>query len=603
LNFNPQNIFLVCVAIRADKQSKFWHFSRFGKFLDFFNLYAPDSLPAQLIMAAVTGESGDTNEDAHFNGAVAIKRPRLALPKDQESQLQRRKAAQIAYGRGRKIPIKGIKDKKLRGNLKRLEKKYKTATLRAKDAEILLEHSGGFLEPENELERTYKVRQDDIKQEVPIEAAKKGFELKLDTLGPYVCDYTRNGRELLLAGRKGHVATMDWREGKLGCELQLAETVRDARWLHNNQLFAVAQKKYVYIYDRAGVELHCLKNHIEVTNMEFLPYHYLLATVGNAGYLKYQDISTGEMVIEMPTRLGTPTSFTQNPYNAILHIGHQNGTVTLWSPNSTTPLVKLLAHRGPVRSIAVDREGRYMVSTGQDLKMAVWDIRMFKEVNSYFTRQPGSSVSISDQGLTAVGWGTQTSIWRGLFSKASLDQEKIQSPYMAWGGEGKHIERVRWCPFEDVLGISHDAGFSSILVPGAGEPNFDALEVNPYETTKQRQEAEVKSLLNKLQPEMISLNPDYIGNLDLQSAEQRKAEKDLDKKPVDPIADIKNRGRGKNSSLRKYLRKKGSRNIIDERRLKIEELRKSQSERQQKKLKAAEEELGPALGRFARKAA
>jgi hypothetical protein len=65
----------------------------------------------------------------------------------------------------------------------------------------------------------------------------------------------------------------------LGCELQLGETVRDARWLHNNQLFAVAQKKYVYIYDRAGVEIHCLKKHIEVTNMEFLPYHYLLATV------------------------------------------------------------------------------------------------------------------------------------------------------------------------------------------------------------------------------------------------------------------------------------------------------------------------------------
>ena len=244
-----------------------------------------------------------------------------------------------------------------------------------------------------------------------------------------------------------------------------------------------------------------------------------------------------------------------------------------------------------------------MVSTGQDLKMSVWDIRMFKEVNNYFTRQPGSSVSISDQGLTAVGWGTQTSVWRGLFSKASLDQEKIQSPYMAWGGEGKHIERVRWCPFEDVLGISHNAGFSSILVPGAGEPNFDALEVNPYETTKQRQEAEVKSLLNKLQPEMISLNPEFIGKLDLLSAEQRKAEKDLDKKPVDPMADIKNRGRGKNSSLRKYLRKNGSRNIIDERRLRIEELRKSQSERQQKKLKATEEELGPALGRFARKAA
>jgi U3 small nucleolar RNA-associated protein 7 len=242
-----------------------------------------------------------------------------------------------------------------------------------------------------------------------------------------------------------------------------------------------------------------------------------------------------------------------------------------------------------------------MVSTGQDMKMAVWDIRMFKEVNSYFTRQPATSVSISDRGLTAVGWGTQSSIWQGLFTKHSLDQEKIQSPYMAWGGEGKRIERVRWCPFEDVLGISHDAGFSSALVPGAGEPNFDALEVNPYENTKQRQEAEVKSLLNKLQPEMISLNPDYIGNLDLRSDEQRKMEKDLDKKPVDPIADIKNRGRGKNSSLRKYLRKKGSRNIIDERRLKIEELRKAQSQKHHQRLKATEEELGPALSRFARK--
>jgi U3 small nucleolar RNA-associated protein 7 len=244
-----------------------------------------------------------------------------------------------------------------------------------------------------------------------------------------------------------------------------------------------------------------------------------------------------------------------------------------------------------------------MVSTGQDLKMAVWDIRMFKEVNNYFTRTPASSVAISDRGLTAVGWGTTTSIWRDLFSKSKAEQEKIQSPYMTWGGDGKRVERVRWCPFEDLLGVSHSAGFSSIIVPGAGEPNFDAYEVNPYENVKQRQETEIRSLMTKLQPEMISLNPDYIGNLDLMSAEQRKAEKDLDKKPVDPIADIKNRGRGKNSSLRKYLRKKGSKNIVDEKRMRIEDLRKSQHEKHKNRLKETEEELGPALSRFVRKGA
>lgn len=527
--------------------------------------------------------------------------PTAQLDNDALEAKRRAAEAEKAYGRGKKINTRTIKDKKLRGNLKALEAKYRDATLKARDAEILLENESGFLEPEGELERTYKVRQDDIRRDIAIETAKKGFELRFEGLGPYAHDYARNGRELLLFGRKGHVATMDWRDGKLGCELQLGETVRDAKWLHNSQSFAVAQKKYVYIYDRAGVEIHKLQKHIEVTHMEFLPYHFLLATIGNAGYLKWMDTSTGHMVAEMPTKLGSPTALAQNPYNAILHVGHQNGTVSLWSPNSTTPLVKMLAHRGPVRSISMDREGRYMVSAGADSQMAVWDIRMFKPVHNYFLRQPGSSVAISDRGLTAVGWGTQVSIWRGLFDKAAQDQSKVQSPYMAWGGEGQHIERVHWCPFEDVLGVSHDKGFSSIIVPGAGEPNFDALELNPYENTKQRQEAEVKALLNKLQPEMISLDPNFVGSLDLASAEQRKKEADLDRKPEDPIAKLKNRGRGKNSTLRKYLRKKGAKGIIDDRRLRIEALRKSQSQREAAKLKKQAEEYGPALARFARK--
>ncbi|KAI0884681.1 BING4CT-domain-containing protein [Annulohypoxylon maeteangense] len=536
------------------------------------------------------------------NDARVVKRTRTELVSKEEREKRRRlKEAQRDYGRGKKVNVKGIKDKKLRSNLKSLENKYQEATIKAKDAEILLENTSGFLEPEHELERTYRVRQDDIQDEVSAESAKKRFELKLDQFGPYVFEYSRTGRELLLGGRRGHVATMDWREGKLGCELQLRETVRDVQWLHNNQFFAVAQKKHVYIYDRQGVEVHCLRKHQEVTHMEFLPYHFLLATLGMSGFLKYQDVSTGQLVTEIPTKLGAPVSLAQNPYNAVLHTGHQNGTVTLWSPNSPEPLVKLLAHKGPVRSLAIDREGRYMVSAGQDCKMAVWDIRMFKEVNNYFTRQPASSIAISDRGLTAVGWGTKTTIWKGLYSKHAAEQEKVQSPYMAWGGEGKRIERVRWCPFEDILGLGHDEGFSSIIVPGAGEPNFDALEVNPFETAKQRQETEVKSLLNKLQPEMIALDPNFIGNLDLRSDKQRQAEKDLDAKPVDIETEIRNRARGKNSALRKYLRKQRAKNIIDDKRLKVEELWKEQLQQREQKQKEKEVELGPALARFAKR--
>lgn len=213
------------------------------------------------------------------HGAVAVPTRMKVMSKREREQERKLRVARKAYGRGKKINTKSIKDKKLRRNLKALEAKYQNAATSAKDAEILLENTGGFLEPEGELERTLKVKQKDIVENVAVETAQKRFDLKLDVLGPYQFDYTRNGRQLLLGGRKGHVATMDWREGKLGCELQLGETVRDVKWLQNNQYFAVAQKKYVYIYDHNGVELHCLRKHLEVSHMEFLPYHYLLATL------------------------------------------------------------------------------------------------------------------------------------------------------------------------------------------------------------------------------------------------------------------------------------------------------------------------------------
>ena len=557
----------------------------------------------------------ETTDLVRTNGTVKVRRlnpaPTAQLSAEQAAAKRRQVIANREYGRGQAVKTKNIKDKKLRGNLRALEERYKDAALKAKDAEILLENRAGFLEAENELERTYKVRQDQIKADVGVEAAKKGFELRLDGFGPYKHDYSRNGRDLLLAGRKGHVATMDWRNGKLGCELQLGETVRDAKWLHNDQFFAVAQKRNVYIYDHRGVEIHNLDQHVEVEYMEFLPYHFLLATIGKAGWLKWQDTSTGKLVMQMGTKQGSPTTLAQNPYNAILHVGHQNGTVSLWSPNSTTPLVKMLPHRGPVRSLAMDRQGRYMVSTGQDMKMAVWDIRMYKAVHEYSLRAPGSNLAVSDRNLTAVGWGTQTTIWKDLFTKSRSDigeeQVKVQSPYMAWGAQGQTVERLRWCPFEDVLGISHDQGFSSVIVPGAGEPNFDALEVNPYENTKQRQEAEVKGLLNKLQSEMISLDPNFIGTLDTASNRQKQAEKDLDRKTGaeaerERLEKLKNRGRGKNSSLRKYLRKKGNKNVIDEHKVRAIELREQQ---RKKAIKARDgrkkEELGAALGRFVRK--
>jgi hypothetical protein len=44
----------------------------------------------------------------------------------------------------------------------------------------------------------------------------------------------------------------------------------------------------VYLYDDTGAELNYLQKHIDPTRLEFLRYHFLLASIGNSGYLRYQ---------------------------------------------------------------------------------------------------------------------------------------------------------------------------------------------------------------------------------------------------------------------------------------------------------------------------
>ena len=51
---------------------------------------------------------------------------------------------------------------------------------------------------------------------------------------------TRNGRNLLLGGKKGHLALLDWKEKDLRLEFQTKQLIRDVKFLQNEQMFAVA---------------------------------------------------------------------------------------------------------------------------------------------------------------------------------------------------------------------------------------------------------------------------------------------------------------------------------------------------------------------------
>lgn len=104
----------------------------------------------------------------------------------------------------------------------------------------------------------------------------------------------------------------------------------------------------------------------------------------------------------------------QNTHNAVIHLGHQNGCVTLWTPNLPHPAVQLLAHLGPVVDVSVDpsQGGRYMATAGKDGTVKVWDCRNWKGTVREWTVRGGGDVELdwSAKGSLAVASGGSVNV-------------------------------------------------------------------------------------------------------------------------------------------------------------------------------------------------
>ncbi|XP_034733414.1 WD repeat-containing protein 46 isoform X2 [Etheostoma cragini] len=473
---------------------------------------------------------------------------------------------------------------KLKDMIARSEEASEMAQKQAARFDLLLPEDAGFLEGDED-EDTCTISQEDIAEVVDITSATKYFDLKLSQFGPYRVDYSKTGRQLLLGGRRGHVACIDWQSKQLMCEINVMESINDVKWLHSEAMYAVAQKKWLHIYDSNGIELHCIRKFNDVLRMQFLPYHFLLATASATSFLQYLDVSVGKEVAAICTKTGRLDVMCQNPHNAIIHLGHSNGTVTLWAPNQKEALVKMLCHQGAVRSLTVDKTGTYMVTSGMDKKLKVYDIRAFKPLKSYFLPAGASCLSLSQRGLLSAATGDIVQVYRDVWNTP------VSKPYMT-----HRVQRTIWgmnfCPFEDVLGVGHGEGFTSMLIPGAGEPNFDGLDANPYRSAKQRQEWEVKALLEKIQPELISLDPTELGQVDRATFEQRHQDR-VQALGFDPLAKekfipkFKKKGRSSTGSVERRKRKVAHEDQRDVIRKTAEDKMKIEKERQKREKKEA----------------
>ena len=189
----------------------------------------------------------------------------------------------------------------------------------------------------------------------------------------------------------------------------------------------------------------------------------------------------------------------------------------------------------------------------------------------------------------AVGYGSHVQIW-----DQALSGPKQQSPYLTHNFTGGRVVRdFGFCPYDDALGVGHSGGFSNLIVPGCGEPNYDTMVANPFETRGQRREQEVAQLMDKLPAEMIQLESDAIGKMRAAPKEvqqerretavsaqlaARKGERDTNAE--------KSRMKGKNRVSKRYRKKQ--QNVVDDKKLRAK-IKADDVKRKAAKAKAAGE--------------
>lgn len=497
------------------------------------------------------------------------------------------------YARDEELSFKStkkIKHKNLRKTLTETHDRIIDAATRTATTEVLLEGEQGFIETEHEGEKTFALKQTDIKDIVDMNTSKNIMDLKLPDFGPYTATFSRNGRSLLFAGEKGHVALMDCQRMQLKMENQFQDKFYDVQFLHNEHLWAASQNKYTYIYDDKGTEIHCIKGLERTYKLDFLPYHFLLTAVGHSGWIKWQDVSMGEYVAGFQTGHGPARVLKHNPTNAVSHVGHANGVVSLWSPAGGKALVSMFCHKSPVLDVAVDRSGKYMTTSGADGLMKIWDLRTYKCLHAYKTDKPAVSLDISDTGLVAMGVGREVQVLKDAFTRPSENctymkhSLKAQGAKIAGGGaatahqkglaSSMKVKNVVFRPFEDVLSFGHSHGVSSIVVPGSGEANFDTNEANPFQNTKQARENEVQGLLNKLSHTMIGLDSNFIGGVDKNQEAVKEEHRAIFNGANSNDSDGKGgkdrkRARGRNKISAKLRRKQ--KNVVDASSVKLKE--------------------------------
>ncbi|KAM0676842.1 putative U3 small nucleolar RNA-associated protein 7 [Binucleata daphniae] len=379
-----------------------------------------------------------------------------------------------------------------------IKEKTKKAQFDFNRLEILNTAETGYIEYESD-DCDKIVDQDVLKSHLSVVNQEKGYDIKLKR-GKYTVKTDQTGRYTLISELAGNVAMYDMKTKKLFYEINVNEHINDIIFLHNELFSAVAQKKYVYVYDSQGREIHCCRKIKNIKEMQFLDYHFLLTALSYNNMLTYLDTSIGKIVAEINTQTNV-SCMNKNQSNALISVGNENGTVGLFSPNQKECLMKILCHKSKVKNIEISREGEHMITCGNDNQIKIWDIRNnFEPLNTINTQKNYESIRISQMNTLALAYKNKVVFWKDYLKKN--DETKLT--YLHTKLDNTVINNIEFVPYEDIMSVGHTYGVSNLIVPGSGDPVFYSNEYSPFRTKKQRQRGEIQKLLQKIPYQLIN---------------------------------------------------------------------------------------------------
>lgn len=104
-----------------------------------------------------------------------------------------------------------------------------------------------------------------------------------------------------------------------------------------------------------------------------------------------------------------------------------------------------------------------MATSGLDHQLKIFDLRRtFQPLNTRTLPMGAGHLAFSQRGLLAAGMGDVVNIWAG---QGQASPPSLEQPYLTHRLSG-HVHGLHFCPFEDVLGVGHNGGITSMLVPG-----------------------------------------------------------------------------------------------------------------------------------------